>query len=499
MMAGELPNIRFQASSRLPVLGRDYDPKSHRYQELYINPAKYTVLVSAFPGVEPGGIPPTPMPGVPPLPPIKRLKVPADTVAFDFSVSGVGVSFSSKVSHPTKIMAVVSPNVLANPWNWQISLPSQGVYDFTATFRNSSGGGPRSTRRLTLKDHLVVSIGDSNASGQGNPDIPGAPEDFDPDLDWWDVFVPSVLLFKLSKEAIEWSQNQLKKEFTTASRKWDFKLAMDPRPVWLEEKAYRSLRSGPAMAARRLEDLNSGRLVTFLSFARSGSEIKAGLIGPRDGGDGWIGGIGQIREIERTVGKRTINALTVSIGVNDIGGPGSLKDLVASDIGNDDASAREALRNRVTTGLAALAKNLPLLDKALGNLNIDHVFLTEYPNGLFDRADGSVAAGCGIFTSIFDLDLTRADARVVKESVDRLNAALAGHAAKLGWTFISGISKAFSGHGYCVTGAPRFFVQAEESMAAQGDTEGTVHPNQAGHEASGRIMADSIRKQLGFK
>src|SRR4051812_23940288 len=103
---------------------------------------------------------------------------------------------------------------------------------------------------------------------------------------------------------------------------------MDPDPVWLEPRAYRSLRSGHAHAARLLEDRAKGTVVTFLPFGRTGSEIENGLLGPRRTGghsdDGWIGDIGQVQEVARTLGKRQIDALLIYIGVNDMGGAARL-------------------------------------------------------------------------------------------------------------------------------------------------------------------------------
>ncbi len=66
---------------------------------------------------------------------------------------------------------------------------------------------------------------------------------------------------------------------------------------------------------------------------------------------------------------------------------------------------------------------------------------------------------------------------------------------------IDGIKEAFAGHGYCATPDPRrpggatdrrgsYFVSAEQSCRDQGDFEGTMHPNEHGHEMyAERIVA----------
>jgi hypothetical protein len=71
---------------------------------------------------------------------------------------------------------------------------------FVKTVRRFSGSFREALQEL--RDLLVVSIGDSAASGQGNPDIPGSPEGFDPDIAWWEVFFPPLVLYELSKAAL---------------------------------------------------------------------------------------------------------------------------------------------------------------------------------------------------------------------------------------------------------------------------------------------------------
>lgn len=500
-MSNGTPSFTVKAS-RHPVRGRDYDEKTHRYTTAYLNPTKYTLTVDAFPGTEvliPAGDQQLSPSGNPQRKPkdIERLKVPPDTVAFEFSVKQVGKRFSKSVSRPTPVTGVFNEDLPNQPWDFRVDVPGEGTYDITVKLRNRAGGGPQNTRRAVVKDFLVVSIGDSAASGQGNPDIPGTPKGFEPDLEWWEVFIPPVALFKISKAAYEKMKNVIKQEFTTAARKWDFKLDMDPEPIWLEKNAYRSLRSGPAQAARRMENVLEGRLVTFLSFARTGSDVDDGLIGPRTSGgksiDGWIGNVGQIEEVENTIGKRRIDALLISIGVNDVGVSGTLEDLVANDFfigGGDDDEEREKVRVRVSKRLAEMPGRLEKLETALEPLNIRHVYLTEYPTAVFDRENGQAGKGCGIFESSFDLDLEVADANLVKKASEDLNTILEQEAKKRGWIYIGGIADAFRGRGYCTDN--RFFVQAEESMIIQGDTEGTVHPNDLGQKAYARQIAASV-------
>jgi lysophospholipase L1-like esterase len=506
-----------EAVSRHPRLGRDYDPVTHTFSERYLNPRGYGIAVDAFPGkllmtpkgdqqLPPGGDPKS-------IRDIWELRVPAGTTGFEFSVKGRPASKFQVGPRPPEFTATATKRLITltgvfheeldnNAWNWRVDVPGPGTYEVTVRPLTKRGAGSPRTKKLVLRDLLVVSIGDSAASGQGNPDVPGRPEGFDPDIEWWEVFVAPIALYKLAREALEWSINKLKKELTTLTRVGGLTIPMDPRPVWLEPRAYRSLRSGPAHAARLLEDTVEGTVVTFLPFGRTGSEIDAGLLGPRTSGgrsvDSWIDDIGQLEEVVRTVGKRRIDALLIYIGVNDVGVASSLEDLIRGDNallgGGDDAANRHAVETRALRRLADLPAKFQDLADALEVLNVGQVYLIEYPTGLFDRSDRTDGGGCGVFTSDFDLDLTRADARLVRFLAEQLNDVLAAEAEKPGrdnWYFVTGIDDQFRGHGYCVDRG-RFFVQAEESLALQGDTEGTIHPNPDGV----KVIAEAIRKSV---
>lgn len=76
-----------------------------------------------------------------------------------------------------------------------------------------------------------------------------------------------------------------------------------------------------------------------------------------------------------------------------------------------------------------------------------------------------------------------------------LNAAIQNEVtqrAGKGWFYIGGIAKEFRGHGYCT--GDSYFVFAEESLAQQGDTRGSVHPNQKGVEKIARHVRDETLK-----
>lgn len=356
---------------------------------------------------------------------------------------------------------------------------------------------------LTIEDLLVVSIGDSAASGEGNPDVPGIPKGFDYSFSWWDVLIIPGF-YHLTEAALNWAHDQLAENETQLARDGNMTIAMDPSPVWLESLAHRSLRSGHAFAAGLLENLTAGTVVTFLPFGRTGSEIPNGLIGPRTSGsrqaDPWIGNIGQIAEVANTLGQRQIDALLIYVGADDMHVAHTLESLVTGDapiLGQNDATqARKDATAAGKANLAALGGKLDQLATALKSLNVSQVYLTEYPTGLFDDKNGNPAHGCEVFSGP-DLNLSVQDATLVKNLAQQLNAELATAANRHNWIYVGGIDQAFNGHGYCTSGDRRYFIQCAESLVTQGDTDGTIHPNYLGHETIGRIVAQTVLKTIG--
>jgi hypothetical protein len=126
-------------------------------------------------------------------------------------------------------------------------------------------------------------------------------------------------------------------------------------------------------------------------------------------------------------------------------------------------------------------------------LNVRQVYLTEYPTGLFDDKNGNDAAGCGIFSGP-QLNLSPRDAELIKDLAEQLNKVLKDAAKEHGWVYVTGVATAFKGRGYCTGDERRYFIQGEESLGLQGDTEGTIHPNPAGHTKVGRLVAKSLQK-----
>ena len=498
-----------------------YDSGTHKYKADYIHPRHYRLTLDAGIGL---GLNLPKAVGVAVSPGKDPSLGPGDDVGVVGDPGGVGggapiptnlVAFSWNVAtpdgrfHDTKIVKrPVKPMEIA-----VFDLPArEDTYDVRLRVHFNDGRFAERTVRFDVQERFIVSLGDSSASGQGNPDwqsTPGLGIAGITDCDY-----PTIAIF----------------------------LELEPDPSndaqWVEPKAWRSMKSAPAVAARQLENVRgqtnfpsdevnhfSFTRIAFASFARSGAEVLRGLIEPQGGADDFLG-IGQVEECRRTAAGRHIDALMIDIGGNDAGFSDVLKDLVSKDTvytgslkGTVKALALAAIegppgvdklgRDQVEKRLSALlGEGLPegergqleqnydvlygLVEELKTNPGVGEVYITGYPIGLFDyrKPDGTVGfKSCGIFEGP-DMDMTGADGRLIKRVGRLLNELIARKAGDFEWHYVD-VEKEFEGHGYC--SAEPFWRTASESCKTQGDFEGTMHPNADGVEAWATKFVDAMR------
>lgn len=525
----DIAKFSVSARSRFPDRRRDYDTKTHHYTHRYIHPT-YVLSMDAFPGKTKvtSTVVKGPRGKILGTVEVDKLDIPDDAVAYDWTVTSRDGGFKKHVSTPirrAKLHGVES--AFGTPYKLSVQVPKPAEYNVRLQVKMASGGGPVHDEKFDLRDFLIVSIGDSYASGEGNPDLPGKPKGFNPDSStgWWDYVPFGTLIYEgyeLVKAATEWGWNKLKQNAVFAEVV-DTTVDMDPAPEWLEEKAHRSLMAGPAVAARLLEDVQTGDLISFVSYARSGAEIDDGLFGPRTHKvngekrslDGWIGDVGEMMELKQLseqLGDRPIDALLISIGGNDVGFSGQLRYLVEGDsvwkswlgIGVSGPDRRRKATDEIDSALKRLSGadgktgSLDKLADALDKLNVRQVYITEYPTALFDRiVDGHAQAeeGCEIFSLDSGTTISKTDSELIKASAERLNALLKEKANEHGWIYVGGVADGFAGHGYCMDRGVngRYYVRASESLVIQGDTDGTMHPNVFGHHVYAESIVTAIR------
>ncbi len=321
---------------------------------------------------------------------------------------------------------------------------------------------------LFVRDILIVALGDSFASGQGNPDIPGWPGH------------------------------------------------------WVDQRCYRSIFAGPAQAARTIEQMDAHTSVTFISLACSGAQAihvtDTPYAGPWD--DDSLPLIPpQLDALQEIIGSRRIDALIISAGGNDLG----FGDVIEQCLYIDNCHLQPEFTNITDVRKTQLPGRLAaMIDKIVngsdGNpgLTVDKVYFTEYPNSMYsddgsrcamilDDARHGILALLPSYLVIESLigEQLAVDSQEIawaeSEVYDPLNSMerqarqyAASHYPAIGWRYVDGMDAAFAGpgygHGYCAN--DRWFRRILESLIMQGDIQGTMHPTVQGHQVyKDRILA----------
>lgn len=306
--------------------------------------------------------------------------------------------------------------------------------------------GPAYSADVLLRDFLIVGIGDSVASGEGNPDI-GKPAG---------------------------------------------------GPVWQDVRCDRSAASFQAQAAIALEQHDRRTSVSFLHLACSGATVDEGLVGPYEGINPSGGALPpQISAIPGIVGTREVDAVLVSIGANDLGFTPVLTFCVkvprcASALWPYEQG--KSLGQYVVGRIAALPALYAAVDVALRTAYIkpSRVYINLYPDEFHD-AQGRIC------DTILEGKVSgiRADEAtwMFERFMTPLNQAIRTAAAKHGWHVIEGGPEAFRRHGYCA-GSAGWVVKYEQSLAYQGNINGTMHPNRAGHRQLGALATRLLLRDL---
>ncbi len=324
----------------------------------------------------------------------------------------------------------------------------------------------RVERTLAVDDRLVVVLGDSVASGEGNPRRPSR----------------------------------------------DRSRPKTQDGVWLERRCHRSSASGFEVAARQIaRRTERATSVTFVNLACSGATVPNGILGPYRGiefpiraGRGAAGRddapllepqIDRLRRLDRRAGG--VDAVLVSIGANDVGF-GRFVVLCATRRG----CARGRLDGRPAAELvpeliAGLDARYAALSAALKNIVPDprDVLLTEYFDPTHDREGRYCTRSLGF--------ARREDMRWAEQSLlTGLDDAGRTAARRHGFSYVGGIRRAFARHGYCARDR-RWVVRIRESLLRSARspivsrTKGTMHPNAAGHEVIAARIAPVLARRLG--
>ena len=249
------------------------------------------------------------------------------------------VELRHKVKFPRKVFVLspTSPNMIplfsSNP-----PVEGQWVDALEVSFK----------KKIYVEDILIVSIGDSLSSGEGNPELrtPVSEPDclYGKQVQWADDGVGSTDFVKMcgnvetvtTIDESDGSQHTNSKDVYTISNETDSGIAKT------HIRAHRSTAAWSAQVALALEKANPQSSVTFVSLASTGAQISKGILKPSKGsmdegielsaGEGTVRQIWrkdgfhtdivfnpQIEELANVIGNRTIDLLLISVGGNDIG------------------------------------------------------------------------------------------------------------------------------------------------------------------------------------
>jgi hypothetical protein len=378
----------------------------------------------------------------------------------DLTVSGADCSSSTQRTwwiEGTKIVAgdprLLSPT--AGGCSLSYSFPAEGVYEVAFAERDGNGKLLGSVKKpITVQDFLIVSIGDSVASGEGNPEVPSLTSPS------WENGSPSAA------------------------------------------ECHRSRYAGTAQAALALEQADPHSSVTFVHLACSGATIVRGLLNAEAAGQGPVDTDqpAQLDQLKPLIGKREVDALFLSIGANDV----RFSDVVTScliDANCDDPTIQGSAAQKVAVDSARLPGHYATLANALTGLGIDaqRVYFSEYFDPTHDDA-GAICDGSILFdwfrNPTTKFSITGKEAQWASTSlVGGMNQIGAAAAAVHGWNRVGGITSQFLDHGYCAN--DHWVVRASESLKTQGgDKNGTLHPNHSGQAVYGTALSGAAHNDL---
>lgn len=332
-----------------------------------------------------------------------------------------------------------------------------------------------------VKDYLFVVLGDSYASGEGNP-----------------------------RNVQAWIERP--------DQPFD--------PYYDDNACNRSTRSGPAQAALALEKSSTKTSVTLIDVACSGATINSGVLGPQTNAGQARS---QIQQVQQLIGNRAIDVVVFSVGGNDIGFT-SILSACALSVDCPLTRATTPPLNRFDTvqqGVQTLTSRLPdAYTRMAACLGGNVCTLTDgsavppltlapgariLPMTYPDITRSASGESCSYFTlsrsdfawardtilvpqasNPYRFTTFRGGARELSTSAGTLNGQIID-TARLGWAPVVGIwggsGDSTTGHGVCAgANAWVFGVTALGGSFASA----SFHPNPAGQKFAGREIARSL-------
>jgi hypothetical protein len=184
----------------------------------------------------------------------------------------------------------------------------EGVYSVTVTVQLRDGRTGSARETIRVKDLLIIALGDSLATGEGNPEGPAC---------WEGAGTPLILRGRLDPlRPARWADGG-----PDGDRDRVLPAGILPPANVLHARAHRSTRSGPAQFAMRLEAADSHTSVSFLCLAATGARTDDFFRVDRSGHNKALGPgpplPAQFDELHALIGSRSVDVLVLAIGFND--------------------------------------------------------------------------------------------------------------------------------------------------------------------------------------
>lgn len=174
--------------------------------------------------------------------------------------------------------------------------PHEGRWRGWGEVSVTDGQGRAASANVDIADRLVVAMGDSFSSGEGNPDVPSV--------------ISSAIPAGPEFQRPDWLEGK-------AARPWV------ERATWWDEPCHRSLLSWPVLASFWLASRDERSAVTLVHVGCSGAEENDGLntVQARlpGGGDEAASQADQVRTLLAEGPGRPIDNILMSLGGNDVG------------------------------------------------------------------------------------------------------------------------------------------------------------------------------------
>jgi len=360
--------------------------------------------------------------------------------------------------------------------------------------RNGNGPGVRLTTEIAVRDILIAGLGDSIASGEGNPDRPVALADEGFCFRQFigtassDYYRPGRAGFKGDKSCGSTPAT------ASAVAAWN-KLAAQ----WQNAACHRSLYSYQLRTALALAVENPHIAVTFLPLACTGSTIEAGILGPRRARELNCGDRkcpasvpSQISQLANLLTRarqrdksRALDLVLLTVGANDINFSGIVADVIISEPWSRALFKRGGMLGSLGDSQALLdqrlASDFRRMRAALRPLvpDMSHIVFTSYADPVLTRGGEACDVGKNGFDvhPAFAADPRRLQAAAqfvetmflprLKEVATCTGGTLCP--ASDAMTFVDEHQQSFEGHGMCAR-APTDPAFDNDCFSATGDS-----------------------------